>query len=190
MRPAQFGYPHIPHILRLWKFCPVVNTENVMRFWWSLSWFFVVFCHGSHTLLSPPLDHRGPSDHRWVAIADFLQDMMFRRDHIVVLRQSLGRLKLQSLDEWCPLFVKDGWKHPSLDFGTLSSSHLMLSGLWNCILQIWKLIGKNSTPWYFHEFHSVLWTVETDKSNKSCVSSARLCQITKGFYLVSSNLAG
>ena len=54
----------------------------------------LVFCGilpWENALQSPPLDHRGPSQDCWVAIADFLQDMMFRRDHIVVLRQSLGR---------------------------------------------------------------------------------------------------
>ena len=157
MRPATEGYPHIPlfssdcessvqwSILKMWIEILVI-TELV--FWWYFAMEFLLSSHHPWTT----------QDHRRIA---GLLLLTFCRIwcSVGITSSSSGNLWggfLQSLDEWCPLFVKDGWKHPSLDFGTLSSSHLMLSGLWNCILQIENQLEK-STPWYFHEFHAVCY---------------------------------
>ena len=182
--------PHPPFFLRLWKFGPVVNTENVDRdsgdHWVG---FLVVFCHGISTLQSPPLDHPGPSQDCWVAIADFLQDMMFRRDHIVVLRQSLGRF-----------FAKFGRMMSSICERWLETS---FSWLWDPFIippdvigavelhsSNWKPIGKNLPPGTFMNFTPCVMDSWNWQIKQMMCFHDILCQITKGFYLVSSNLAG
>ena len=128
MPPALGLSPPPQWIVEVRKWSIHVNTENAM-----ILLITELVADSSH---KPFFRHH--STIAKVAIADFLQDMMFRRDRILVL-------------------------HRCNPQGEVSSHHLMLLlRLWSCIVQIENPLEENPSPGTF--IISQLWTLETSRN--------------------------